>query len=114
MQPLTLLTLATALCASSASATCFNSGAFWRSDAQKNDAISKLGSVCDKMKGTYKAGEVFTQCRNGIGGKYDFEARNQNNYAVSLARDVCITNLKRNIVNCDRGGYEVFSGLRMK
>ena len=115
MQPLTLLTLATALCASSASATCYGSGAFWGSTRRENDAISKLGGVCDNMKGTYKAGEVYTQCRGGLGGdKYEFEARNQNNYAVSLSRDACITNLKRNIVNCDRGGYEVFGGLRMK
>ena len=67
------------------------------------------------MKGTYQAGEVFTQCRQAAENlKNDFEVRNQNNYAVTLSRDACITNLKRNIVNCDRGGYEVFGGVRMK
>lgn len=114
MHYLKFLAALTALCVSSTSATCFSSGVWWGSE---NDAKEKLANACHELDGNYDAGEVYSVCRNsytGGGQKYIFEVRNQNGYAVSLSHSTCVGNLRRQIDNCARGGYEVFGGVRMK
>lgn len=112
MHYLKLLAALTALSISSTSATCFNSGAPW---VNKDLAKDELNTACYELDGTYDAGEVYKVCRNGgIFQKYIFEVNNQNRYAVSLSHATCVANLKREIDNCARGGYEVFGGVRFK
>ncbi|KAL8979268.1 MAG: hypothetical protein Q9205_005352, partial [Flavoplaca limonia] len=109
MHYLKFLAALTALCVTSTSATCFSSGASW---VGKDLAREKLRDACNELDGTYDAGEVYSVCRDTPRQKYIFEVRNQNGNAVSLSYDACVANLKRQIDNCSRGGYETFGGVR--
>ena len=111
MQYLNVLAALTALCVTSTSATCFGSGAPWVSE---DLARARLRDACHELDGTYDAGEVYSVCSDTPLQKYIFEVRNQNKYAVSLSYDVCVANIKRQIDNCSRGGYETFGGVRFK
>lgn len=96
------------------SAECFPGGATW---FNKHAAVYELKEACHKLDGIFKAEQVKVECRDKggkLGQKYVFEARNQNKYDISLPYDVCVRNLKRQIDYCDRGGWEVFSGMRFK
>ena len=110
-----LLVALTAFSISSTSATCFSTGATW---LDKDNAKGKLNDVCHELDGTYDAGEVYSVCRNGettlYNQKYIFEVKNQNRHAVSLSHTACVANLRRQIDNCPRGGYEFFGGARFK
>ena len=114
MQIIALLAAVTALCASGASATCYGSGAAW---GNKDDARSKLNDACNTLAGTYAPNQDRSTCRNADSRnlpypeKIDFQVHNQNNYAVSLSKDVCITNLGHQITYCNAGGYETFSNV---
>ncbi|KAL8980767.1 MAG: hypothetical protein Q9205_004245, partial [Flavoplaca limonia] len=113
MHYLKLLAVLTALSISSTSATCFNSGVSWDN---KYSAKDELNTACNALDGTYDALEVYSVCHNSPDSqqKYVFEVNNQNRHAVSLSHTACVANLKRQIDNCDRGGYEVFGGTRFK
>ncbi|KAL8764717.1 MAG: hypothetical protein Q9209_007913 [Squamulea sp. 1 TL-2023] len=110
-----LLAALAAFSISSTSATCFSTGDTW---SDKDNAKDKLNDVCYELDGTYDAGEVYSVCRNGgtpyYAQKYIFEVNNQNGHAVSLSHTACVANLKRQIDNCPRGGYESFGGARFK
>ena len=80
-----------ALYASAASATCSNSGATW---ASTSDANTQLITVCSELAGTYAPGQDRQVCRDGY-GKYEFEVRNQNGYAVTLSKDACVLDWRR-------------------
>ena len=109
MQIFTVFAAIAALYTSSVSATCYGGGAIWLG---KDDANTKLIDACNELAGTYAPGQDRAVCRNSAYGnqKYDFQVHNQNNYAVSLSKDACVKNLRREIYNCDHGGYEVFGG----
>ncbi len=107
MHYLKLLAVLTALSISSTSATCFNSGVSWDN---KYSAKDELNTACNALDGTYDALEVYSVCHDSPSSrqKYVFEVNNQNRHAVSLSHTACVANLKRQIDNCARGGYEVF------
>ena len=110
MQILAVFAAVAALYTSSVSATCYGSGDNWLSTS---DANTKLIDACNELAGTYAPGQNRAVCRNsGITTfqKYDFQVHNQNNYAVTLTKDACVKNLRREIYNCSHGGYEVFGG----
>ena len=114
MQILAVFAAIAAVYTSGVSATCYGGGDTW---ASTGDANTKLIDACNELAGNYAPGQNRAVCRNAdapglFGGdqKYDFQVHNQNNYAVFLSKDACVKNLRREIYNCSRGGYEVFGG----
>ncbi|KAL9621570.1 MAG: hypothetical protein Q9160_003962 [Pyrenula sp. 1 TL-2023] len=92
----------TALLLSSASATCFKTGAKWPGIG---DPVNSLDGVCDKSKGHYDASEAYSVCINGEDGiRYNFEIRNTSGGPLDLSANECIGGLSKEIVNCPRGG----------
>ncbi|KAI4095434.1 MAG: hypothetical protein L6R37_007074 [Teloschistes peruensis] len=102
MHLFTIYTLIAALCASSASANCFQTGQNW---GNHEDA-------CNVMKGNYKPGEIFTQCRNAPGFEsYEFKITNHNGRTTSVSYDACVSTITREIQNCGHGSEETFGGV---
>lgn len=99
---ITQATVAFACLASLASATCWNTGVSW--DSREN-ARTKLSGVCDALKGNYgSTGEIYTQCRNGLGNqRYNFAVKRTGSGGGSLSRDICIARLAAEI-SCGQGG----------
>ncbi|KAL8632181.1 hypothetical protein Q9189_002091 [Teloschistes chrysophthalmus] len=105
----TIFTLVAALCASSASAKCFNTGQNW---CNHDDAVNALKDACNPMKGNYKPGEVFSHCRDAPGFEsYEFKITNNNGQTTFVSYDACVSTITREIQNCGHGGEETFGGV---
>lgn len=119
MQPLAVFATITALYTSYASATCYSGGAYWGGKDNTAEANTQLIDACNKqLVGNYGPGESRKACRPSINnkdaGSYEFEIRNQNAGPVYISLDFCVKDTRREIYNCDFGGYEVLEGVYVR
>ena len=113
MQLTTILAAATALCATSASAGCFNTGEHW---GDHSEAKFQLASACGDLKGTYGAGLFKKACRNSRLEKksFVFQIYNQNAGNAGVTQAQCEQNIGGIIDNCGHGGKETFGGTEQR
>lgn len=109
----TFLLAAIALCVTSASATCFNTGQNWGDHQRAKD---QLADACKELRGTYKPGEKAGVCRNSAAGgvSYAFEIQNQLSRDAKVSQDECERNIGDQIDDCGHGGQITLSGIRFR
>ena len=104
-----------ALLIGSASAGCYTDGASW---PDKDDAYSKLDSVCEAWKDGeigdgVDGGNTRSQCRdskkNGI--RYNFQVSNSGGGYQHFGHDYCVEKLRAEIHGCDHGGKSTYGVL---
>lgn len=110
MQLTIILAVATALCATSASArTCFETGEHW---GDHQEAKVQLASACGDLKGTYVPFHTTKVCRNS---RYEeksfvFGVENEKDYNVGVTQAQCEQTIGDIIDNCGHGGKESVGG----
>lgn len=99
----TFLVAATALCATSVSGSCFNTGQNWGDHAV---AKAQLTEACKDLEGTYTSSEVRQRCRNKpTGGEsYNFKIENHTGKDANISQDECEREIGAQIDNCGHGG----------
>ncbi|MDI1488531.1 MAG: hypothetical protein OHK93_007806 [Ramalina farinacea] len=109
MQLTTFLAAATALCATSASAGCFDTGENW---GNHPEAKFQLASACGDLQGTYGAGQIRDACRNSRleEKSFAFQIHNENGGDAVVTQAQCEQNIGGIIDNCGHGGKETFGG----
>ena len=106
-----LYAVTTALCATSVSSRCFQSGDNW---GDHGKAKAELAEACKELKGNYNAGQPWSVCRNNGGHSLVFEVKNTARYGRTYAEDVCRANIGREIDNCGHGGEETIDGWQFR
>ncbi|KAL9599925.1 MAG: hypothetical protein Q9219_003487 [cf. Caloplaca sp. 3 TL-2023] len=104
---------ATALCATSVSARCFQSGENW---GDHGVAKGQLREACKGFAGNYYAGQPWTLYRNSPTESkcFVFEVQNEASHSRSLSQDYCESQNGREIDNCGHGGEEFINGWRFR
>ena len=104
---------ATALCATSASAGCFNTGEHWGSHG---DAKTTLAAACGEITGTFTGNQGKTVCRNAPTPNlsYVFTISNGNGGDVSVSQSDCEANIGGIIDNCGHGGADTINGVEYR
>ena len=107
------LIVATALCATSASGKCFNSGQNWGDHKVAKD---QLADACKELGKTYAPGEVNVRCRNNPSGSesYKFEIENSTGGDAQVSQDECQRNIGDQIDRCGHGGQVTLSGIQFR
>ncbi|ERF74334.1 hypothetical protein EPUS_02021 [Endocarpon pusillum Z07020] len=109
----TFLIAAIALCATSASGKCFQTGKNWGDHAE---AKKQLANACNELKGTYHPRQIAARCRYNSPGQvsYIFEIENYNSGDAQIPQDECERNLGAQIDNCGHGGEATHAGVRFR
>ena len=110
MHSSTFLLIATALCATSASA-CFNTGENW---GNHDDAKAALSDACYGITGPYGSQQVKQVCGNdpkSDNKSYNFKINNKSGRDVTISQADCETNIGGIIDNCGHGGEETVGGV---
>lgn len=99
----TFLIAATALCATSASGKCFNTGQNWGDHAT---AKAQLTEACKELSGHYSPNEISQKCRNNPAGgeSYAFRIENHTGTDIQVSQDECFREIGDQIDNCGHGG----------
>ena len=113
MQISNFLIAVTALCATSASAKCFNTGKNW---GNHDVAKAELVSACIEMAGPFAPGQTKTRCRNSPteDKSFKFELQNETGNTAGISADECQRNIGAQIDNCGHGGEITTSGVRFR
>ena len=101
---------ATALWATSATATCFQSGANW---GDHGVAKTQLADACKELRGHYDPSESYGNCRNSPteNKSFKFSIDNRTGGGADISQDECYRNLGQQIDNCGHGGQATHGGL---
>lgn len=106
----TFLVTATALCATSASAGCFNTGKNWGNHDQAKSALSQ---GCHGITGPYGSQSVKQVCQNAISPNlsFNFQVNNKSGRAVTISQADCEKHIGGIIDNCGHGGDVTVNGV---
>ena len=98
MQFTSLVALTLSLTASaSALATCHQSGVW----AQRTDGLSKLSQACNRLDGSYGAGNLKSICINGANNiRWNFEVQKANAGNGVVDHSTCVARLSNIISDC--------------
>lgn len=109
----TFLVAAIALCATSASGKCFQTGQNWGDHQQ---AKAQLAIACNELKGNYAPRTVAARCRNNPSGStsFNFEIENYTGGNANISQDECERNIGAQIDNCGHGGEVTYSDVRFR
>ena len=104
----TFLAAATALCATSASAGCFQTGKHW---GDHPTAKSFLKDACHDLTGPFNSPQPKYACRNGPGDlSYNFQTNNGNR-GKTVSQADCENHIGGIIDQCGHGGDTTVDGV---
>lgn len=103
----TFLVTATALCATSASAGCFQTGEHW---GDHPTAKTALKDACHGLTGAYNSPQPKHACRNGDGRSYQFQTNNQSG-GKTVSQADCENHIGGIIDECGHGGDTTVDGV---
>lgn len=106
----TFLITATALCATSASAGCFNTGQHW---GNHDEAKAALSQACYRITGPYGSQQVKQVCQNAPSPNlsFNFQVNNKSGGDVTISQADCEKNIGGIIDNCGHGGDVTVNGV---
>ncbi|MCJ1467753.1 hypothetical protein MMC07_006378 [Pseudocyphellaria aurata] len=107
----TFLVAAAALCATSASGECFNTGQNWGDHAV---AKAKLAEACgEELARDYGSNDAHQKCKDNSAGNesYVFRIENHTGGGIQVSYDECVREIGAQIDNCGHGGAVTHAGV---